>query len=277
MRVVIAIPCYRENMDLEERASLVQCSRVFGSKYDVVFFAPADLECSAYLEIVPHGRVERFDNSFFTSVSSYSRLLLTPEFYLRFSDYDYMLIYQLDAWVFRDELEYWCGKGYDYIGGPFILRYGRMERIIVGNGGFSLRRISAMLRVLSAPGKRMFPFSLLKDFFLFHITGKRYLSALVPLLRMVGLFPNRRGKYLKQIHWEKHNSEDVVFHFLSKEFTDDGLTMPGIEEAARFSLDVSPERFFQCMPFGAHAWMKGEYPFWKNIIPVERECCRNDK
>ena len=91
MRVVIAIPCYRENMDLEERASLVQCSRVFGSKYDVVFFAPADLECSAYLEIVPHGRVERFDNSFFTSVSSYSRLLLTPEFYLRFSDYDYML------------------------------------------------------------------------------------------------------------------------------------------------------------------------------------------
>ena len=268
MRVVIAIPCYRENMDPEERASLVQCSRVFGSKYDVVFFAPADLECSAYLEIVPHGGVERFDNSFFTSVSSYSRLLLTPEFYRRFQDYDYMLIYQLDAWAFRDELDYWCEKGYDYIGAPFVLNWGHREKIIVGNGGFSLRRISAMLRVLEGKHKKMFPPALLKEFWLNHIACGNYVRCFIPLLKMWGLFPNSRGKYLEQIRHEKNNSEDMVFYFLSKKFTDDGLLIPGIDEAACFSLDGAPERFFKKLPFGCHAWMKDDAGFWEKMIHV---------
>ena len=153
MKTVIAIPCYRKGLDREEKASLLQCSKVFGSKYDIVFCIPEDLDCSTYLDIVPHAQVKRFDNKFFSSVSTYSWLLLTPDFYLRFYEYEYMLIYQLDAWVFRDELEEWCKKGYDYIGAPFVLKSGDVESVIVGNGGFSLRRISAVLRVLQNPKK----------------------------------------------------------------------------------------------------------------------------
>lgn len=38
------------------------------------------------------------------SVDDYSILLQSHPLYERFADFDYMLIYQLDAWVFRDEL-----------------------------------------------------------------------------------------------------------------------------------------------------------------------------
>ena len=267
MNAVIAIPCYREKMDREEKAALIQCSKVFGTKYDTAFFVPESLDCSAYLEILPHARLERFDDQFFTCISAYSRLLLTPEFYLRFQNCEYMLIYQLDAWVFRDELEHWCRKGYDYIGAPFVQNYGNVEEIVVGNGGFSLRKISAMLRVLNHPEKRMFSPAQLKDFFKYYIAQGKYLQALLPLLRLSGLYPNSRGKYLEQIRHQKYNSEDKVFTFLSQKFTDDGLTIPDVKEAALFSLDGNPERFFQALPFGCHAWMKESSVFWKKYIP----------
>ena len=83
-----------------------------------------------------------------------------------FLDSEYILIYQLDAFVFKDELKEWCQKGYDYIGAPWIatientiwLKYfnivarkfrsknkNNREQIFfkVGNGGFSLRRTSS--------------------------------------------------------------------------------------------------------------------------------------
>jgi len=44
--------------------------------------------------------------------------MMSPAFYDAFKAFDYILIYQLDAFVFRDELEYFCSLGYDYIGAP---------------------------------------------------------------------------------------------------------------------------------------------------------------
>ena len=265
-KAVVVVPLYRSEMAPFERASLCQCAKVFGGHRNIVFFAPESLEISAFLEILPDAGVERFEDKYFKSVSSYSWLLLTPGFYQRFQDYEYMLIYQLDAWVFRDELDYWCEKEYDYIGAPFVLKWGHREKIIVGNGGFSLRRICSMLRVLEEPHKKMFPPELLKEFFLNHIACGRYFRCFLPLLKMCGLLPNSRGHYLEQIRREKYNSEDMVFYFLSRQFTDDGLTMPDIDEAACFSLDGAPERFFKKLPFGCHAWMKADAEFWRKRI-----------
>ena len=71
--------------------------------------------------------------------------MLSSEFYRRFSKFEYILIYQLDAFVFKDQLNYWCKKGYDYIGAPwfegFHLTKTGVNIIGVGNGGFSLRRV----------------------------------------------------------------------------------------------------------------------------------------
>lgn len=44
--------------------------------------------------------------------------MLEADFYRRFGKYKYMLIYQLDAFVFSDKLLDFCEMGYDYIGAP---------------------------------------------------------------------------------------------------------------------------------------------------------------
>lgn len=62
--------------------------------------------------------------------------MLTKEFYLRFRQWEYLLIYQLDAYVFQDELMDWCNKGYDYIGAPFLKLNREVDWNNCGNGGF---------------------------------------------------------------------------------------------------------------------------------------------
>lgn len=80
--------------------------------------------------------------------------MLSVNFYRSFKEYEFMLIYQLDSYVFRDELLDWCEKDYDYIGAPvhnFILdNFSQRIDIATLNGGFSLRKINSALRVLSS-------------------------------------------------------------------------------------------------------------------------------
>ena len=255
-------------MSPDERAALEQCAAVFAEKRDIVFIVPESLDCSVYLKVIPSAAVKCFDDSYFTGISSYSRLLLTPDFYHCFEEYTHMLIYQLDGWVFRDELDEWCGKEYEYIGAPFFLQDGKKRLPVAGNGGVSLRNIAAMLRVLSSPEKKMFPRKLLWRFCRNYVAGYRYLRCLGPLLKMTGLLSNTRGHFLDSVRRSGLNQEDVVFYFLSREFTADGLLMAPLEEAVLFSLDAAPRLFFREVPAFCHAWRKNDPEFWTKYIKV---------
>ena len=90
----------------------------------IALVAPEGLDLTAYL---PPERQEarpihvvRFDPGFFRSTDTYSRLLLSAGFYQAFASYEFILIHQLDVFVFRDELADWCARGYDYVGAPWI-------------------------------------------------------------------------------------------------------------------------------------------------------------
>ena len=266
MRTIIVIPFHCSKMKPEEECSLRQCARIYSGKRDIAFVIPESLDCSAYTAIIPDAVIRRFPDSFFTSVSGYNHLLLTPGFYECFDSYDYMFVYQLDGWVFKDELDFWCLKGYDYVGGPFFMKDGFADFPVVGNGGVSLRKIKAMLRVLNGTEQKMFPNKLLWRFVRNYFAERKYFCCLRPLLKMIGLLPNLRGNYLARIRREKFNSEDVVFYYLSKEFTSDGLNMPGLDEAVRFSLDAAPREFFAELPFCCHAWLRNDFEFWKKYI-----------
>ena len=60
------------------------------------------------------------DDKYFNSafVKAYKDTL-----YSRFEKYEYMLIYQLDAFVFSDRLMEFVEAGYDYIGAPLNNRH----------------------------------------------------------------------------------------------------------------------------------------------------------
>lgn len=147
--VCIVIPIYKESPSSSEAKSIRRCRDIL-CDYDTFFVIPKDFNRQNY-ECYGFGFSE-FDRNFFLSNNSYSQLCISEEFYSRFSAYDYMLIYQPDAWVFRDELLEWCERGYDYVGAPWChLCRNHQEHMFdtkfVGNGGLSLRKIGKFIDI----------------------------------------------------------------------------------------------------------------------------------
>ena len=148
----VVVPVYKKNPVFFEQASLMQCVRVLGQKYDICLVAPFGLDLSGYTSLCPgyKFRVKRLSKGFFDSIGTYNQLCKRWEFYDAFNEYQYMLIYQLDCWVFSDNLKYFISLGYDYIGAPwFEIDVGKNEARVTqcGNGGFSLRRIDKFIEV----------------------------------------------------------------------------------------------------------------------------------
>ncbi|TWP27811.1 hypothetical protein ETU09_06865 [Apibacter muscae] len=162
MKVKIIIPIYKTELSSIEKFSLDRCLNVF-KNYTIVLVHPILLNLPKYIEFKGSNNIEKevFDNSYFESVESYNRLLLSVEFYQRFKYLDYILIYQLDCYVFKDELLNRCTQGYDYIGAPWIFTSNILAKIKkklnskkyliwykTGNGGFSLRKIESSLKIV---------------------------------------------------------------------------------------------------------------------------------
>lgn len=148
----VVIPAYKEELNEFEKISLMQVQKVLGGKYPIIFAAPEGKNFS-YFSAGNH--VIYFPQQFFQSTQTYNALMKTEGFYKTFLEYEYILIYQLDAFVFSDKLEYFCSLGYDNIGAPWLWQY--VAKIYwerknfyprVGNGGFCLRNVKACLEFL---------------------------------------------------------------------------------------------------------------------------------
>jgi len=165
-KVLVVIPYYHNDLSEKEIISLKQAQKIL-KKYDMCFIAP--LRLTPLLKNERH-QVEYFENIFFESVATYNQLMLAPEFYERFIKYRYILIYQLDAFVFYDKLNYFCELNYDYIGSPWIYsEKGMIEDVLqkayVGNGGLSLRNVRSCIKLLKVKKKELGDFNCNEDFF----------------------------------------------------------------------------------------------------------------
>lgn len=265
MKAVIVIPVYKPQPNADERASLLQCLHVLG-KHDICMVCPTSLDTSAYEQEFHKAGVpfhaERFDDGFFRSQRDYNRLMLTKDFYLRFQAWEYMLIYQLDAYVFSDQLEEWCRKGYDYVGAPFLKLNREVDPMNSGNGGFSLRRIQKFIDVFSVKGKVLTARGLWRFY--------RYRGPLHRLpLTLRGIFGYRN--HLKDfMNWQTAN-EDLFYAML-----DDSVLKWRIAhtpEAMYFSYEGRPSWLYARtgrLPFGCHAFRQNEFDtFYSQYIHPE--------
>lgn len=162
----VLIPVYKAEIKDSEWVSLKQCIKLLHA-HPIIFFAPKGLNTTIYEEFcrdkIPF-EIRYFNESYFYNIAGYNKLMLAPDFYKTFLNYKFILIYQLDALVFKDELLYWCSMNYDYIGAPnlphqnmagelqFLKNYSALLHFMskyllinhqvsnVGNGGFSLRK-----------------------------------------------------------------------------------------------------------------------------------------
>ncbi len=226
--VAVVIPIYKEKLNELEKISLAQCRKVL-KNYPIIFVAP---EGKNFSYIAPNEFLVQFPPQYFQSVKAYSRLLMSPIFYEPFLSFDYMLIYQLDAFVFYDALEEFCRLDYDYIGAawPYYAWHGlRLEKTPrVGNGGFCLRKVSACHNLL---------------------TELKQLS-----------------------NWEKITDdaiEDGVFATCG--ISDEtNFSVAPVEVTKLFSMEWYPDRHIKRLgnklPFGCHAWTKFHADFYVELF-----------
>lgn len=255
-KVAVLVPLYRSVLDPYEKISLAQCIKILNC-YDVIFVSPEGLDASGIKAEFGVTKVEWFDRENFRSTKTYNHLLLSREFYQKFLGYEFVLIYQLDAFVFEDHLMDWCEQGQDYIGAPWIgeewpetvmpvakkplwTRFFLFKRLFfkkdnsVGNGGLSLRKVSSALKAL-------------------------------------GLL----GGYASNWQW----NEDVFWSIYVPNVLP-FFKVPDKKTAARFSLEQNPREGLEwnggVLPFGCHAWEKWDIDFWRPHIegrgyPLETE------
>jgi hypothetical protein len=130
--------------------------------HDIYWVAPKGINLSFYDQnfgiITPHF----FDADYFENIAGYNKLLTSTFFYQTFIKYEFCLICQPDAIVLKPELNNWLERPYDYIGAPWPSGYSlkiKTKKILmpegvsctafVGNGGLSLRRNQACIRLLN--------------------------------------------------------------------------------------------------------------------------------
>lgn len=260
---VVVIPVYKRHLSIEEKWSFQRCLQ-FLSDYDIILVGSSKLKMDVYMEcasiVGKKFRFQPFPSIYFKSISGYNNLLLSKAFYNRFKSYEFMLLYQLDAYVFNQDLSTWLNKGFDYIGAPSFDHLDQFipESTWVGNGGLSLRRIQAFLahynsKTWYATYVRV---SLLhKESFLKKIIEAAFLFLQAFILKHPIPISFSRVKY-----------EDLFWSHTGY------LNIPDFQTASEFSFEKFPsllfERNSENLPFGCHAWAIFEYEtFWKNFIP----------
>lgn len=253
--IIIGIPVYKSSPTILELYSLERCCKVLGN-YPFSIFTYKELDTNIYInKLKEYGikyEINFFSKQYFMDVDGYNRLMVSPFFYEAFIKFRYLLIYQLDAFVFSDKIIEWCEKGYDYMGAPwfnvnwvnknqvnkklplftkstFLFKLFKEKDGLVGNGGFSLRNVESFIKYS-------------------RIYGSYFLSL----------------NFNEDVFWGKYVA--------SKERS---FKIPLFLEALSFSIENDPETSFTLLqnklPFGCHAWYSSETKLniWTEIFNKE--------
>ncbi|MBE9598806.1 DUF5672 family protein [Pedobacter sp. MC2016-24] len=257
-QVAIVIPFYKNSLSYDDAFALNQCFKVL-SNYPIIAIKPKSLNVDFLIKNTQFQSIISFEDKYFKDIHGYNELMLSSIFYKTFLNFEYILIYQLDAFVFSDQLSDWCKKDYDYIGAPWLYPFDKKNSISkfflniksllykrynisnnglpkskqlikgVGNGGLSLRRVKK-----------------------FHDLSIK--------------FKDLANQYLAEGMLEFN--EDI-FWSVALNRKKKNLHIPNYKIALKFSVETYPELAFKLnhnqLPFGCHAWDK-HLDYWKPIL-----------
>ena len=241
--IEIVVPIYRD-YTLSDTISLDRLFSLFSKNYNIVGVCPESLDIDLKYEF---DFVERFPDKYFKSTAAYSDLLESYTFWSRFSDYEYILIYQTDCFLIEDKIEKWASLGYDYIGAPIVSTNARWKNPpCVGNGGLSLRRTNKFLNMVSGP-----------------------------------VFEKHKTELMESTNREY---EDLYFLQTCSKFFK--IDVPSFKLASMFACDMNPDVILgknpKILPMGVHAFDKN-IPYWSKLIPelsskeLNDECYKRHK
>ncbi len=259
--VAVVTPIYRLPLSEEEQISLRHLS-YFLNGFDRYIISPKSLPLD-----FPDFQTRRFEDSFFGGITGYNQLMLTPGFYETFSDYRYVLIYQLDCLVFSKDLEFWCRKQWDYVGAPWFQDYQKGssgELVSVGNGGLSLRHVGHCLEALRR--KNAIERLVLRE------VGQEVLDRNDAKTRVAVKKVLLKHGFQNDPKWflgKPVKNEDLFWAFEAKQLMPK-FHLPTPQEALAFSFEYAPQICFERngsqLPFGCHAWARYDPGFWKHLL-----------
>lgn len=265
--VTIVIPIWKTELTKYEEISFRQSLSILNDfEFSIVTYKRLDLHPVLKLvdEYDVRCRIIHFPKRYFACIAGYNQLMVSVRFYSKFLNYKYILICQLDCFVFKDELRYWLDQGYSYIGAPWLQGFRKAAEdapiIGVGNGGFSLRQVRDHLRAL----------------FSFHYIESPHRLFTHFVACRDGTFPGQLLLLLTKLTIKNNTfflfndggaNEDFFWGNTVKDFP--WFSVPDWKVAAHFSVEVQPKRFLAMlseMPFGCHAWWSYDFDFWKPYI-----------
>lgn len=270
-KVAIVIPVYKNEMSPYEAISLQQCFAILNN-YPIVFICPKNMEMgSFYLDYCHKAQFIFLDDDNFESIITYNRMMLSVWFYEKFINYKYILIYQLDCFVFKDDLMYWVEQGFSYIGAPWFLGNSSDENLNeflgVGNGGFSLRNIKDSIRVLKSIRK----INSLKE----HIYINKQSKKPFVILRSIKHY--FLSYSFKTIRNNTLINEDKMFSLAGNRFF--YFKIPDAKTALAFAFEKQPRKLQEMnnnqLPFGCHAWWKYDLKFYVPLIEKQGHIINN--
>ena len=260
MNIAVVVPIYKKQKELsdEDKSFIIQIKKIFYRR-TIFLVLPKSIEQEwtddNNFNVIP------FEDKFFKNKLSYSNLLCKELFYNCFIDFDYIQVVQTDCWVFDDKLDYFISENFDYIGAPWMVNGFEGKPIPklwkVGNGGFSLRKVSTFLYIIDQINNSktgLLP--------VFQDTRK----GLIGVLKTRGLRNNLRH-YIKS-----PPGEDIFWSiYVPAIFNDNEFKIADLLTAANYSFEVLPEFLFneitaKRLPMGCHNWMNNNPDFWKNYI-----------
>jgi hypothetical protein len=239
-KLCIVTPHHTNQLSLVAELGLRRCAETLGLKYDWFLVMPSRCDPKPILDITPLPTILPFPDDLFTSKRSAQLLYMSPDFFEKFKDYEYILLCELDAYIFHDRVEPFIQGDYDYIGAPWLDKewlklsshwYAKLPlhwvfREQVGNGGLSLWRVEVFLK------------------------ASRQLQ---PLIR--------------RIRWLSH---DIFWSQIASKL---GVRIrrPTANVAARFAVETQPKKCFLLnggeLPLGVHGWDRYDWDFWREKIP----------
>lgn len=172
-KLCVIIPVYKAKLTQNEKLSIQ--TTIEKMKGEDIFFITYQGEHLEEYKKYSDVAFSFFDKKYFSDLKGYNSLMLSLTFYKRFKNYEYMLIVQPDALLFKgkeylfklleQKYDYWgaewksgiklhrfeFGEKYSLLNKDIFLRTflaGKPQKLFVGNGGLSIRNIKKTQRLL---------------------------------------------------------------------------------------------------------------------------------
>lgn len=257
--VDIVIPIYKSKPDSDDIIALNQVFDVLKER-DFTFIYPEKLNVSYYEINYNQSKFIAFEDFYFADIFGYNQLMLSKKLYDSFYK-KYILIYQTDAFVFKNELDFWIEKNYDYIGAPWLRSHEKIPFIKL-----FLEKLSANFKILiNFKGNR----KIQKDKSLTYNevgNGGFSLRKREKFIEILDKIPEVASIYLK--NYGDFYNEDI-FCSIEPKRNNIPFSKPNFKEACLFSIENKQEKALKYnggkLPFGCHRWNK-ERDFWRKYF-----------